>query len=96
MTISENIYHYITLVLITFLYHTLINEKNKVELDFQAVPSMLRGTRLCVGPEHQRWLVIEGGHQMTMITATNPPSLMLSQPALMSKKSHQYSYINKF
>ena len=54
--------------------HTLINGKNKVELDFQAVPSMLRGTRLCVGPEHQRWLVIEGGHKVTKTTISDPPT----------------------
>ena len=47
-------------------------EKNKVGLDFKVVPPMLRGSRMCVGPEHQRWLVIEGGHKVTKTTISDP------------------------
>ena len=58
---------------------------NKIQFGFY----LLFTIHMCACPEHQRWLVIEGGHLVTKTTTINilHPK-MLSQPALMSKNSH--------
>ena len=50
---------------------------------------------MCVCPEHQRWLVIEGGHKMTITAVVKSSITKLSQPALMSMKSHRYAFTRK-